>query len=57
MKKHFDTVIVLGAILTGFLWVNGKFNNLENRLTKIEIVLIMQKIMPTEMIANTDPKK
>ena len=57
MKKHVDTIIIIGSIFTGFLWVNGKFNDLENRLTKIETVMIMQKIMPIEMMAHAEEKK
>lgn len=46
--KHADTVIILGAFAAAVLWINGKFNEIETRLTRIETVLVMQKIMPQE---------
>jgi hypothetical protein len=48
-KKHTDTVLVLGAIFAGFLWMNTKFNELEKELAIVKTVLIMQKIMPSEL--------
>jgi Ca2+/H+ antiporter len=50
-KKHVDTVIVLASLFTGFLWINGKFNDLNTRLVRIETVLIMKQIMPAEIMA------
>ena len=46
IKKHTDTVIVLGALFGGFLWLNGKFNEMEKKLVRIETVLILKGIMP-----------
>lgn len=48
-KKHTDTVIVLGAILSSVLWMNGKFADLEKDVTIIKTVLIMKNIMPVDM--------
>ena len=48
-RKHTDTVMILTGILGSVLWMNGKFNDLDRRLIKIETVLIMQKIMPSEL--------
>ncbi len=55
-KKHTDTVIVLGAILSSVLWMNGKFSDVEKDIGSLKTdiavmktVLIMQKIMPAEM--------
>lgn len=60
-KKHVDTVIVLGGILTTVVWMNGKFSDVHARLNEIEkdifmikTVMIMQKIMPTELAAKHD---
>lgn len=50
-SKHTDTVIILGAFAATILWINGKFNSIETRLTRIETVLVMQKIMPQEFCA------
>lgn len=49
MKKHTDTVIVLTAIITSMLWMNGKFNNIEKDLAVIKTVLILKDIMPKEL--------
>ena len=54
-KKHTDTVIVISAILGAMLWMNGKFNDLEIRLVRIETVLIMKGIMPTDVITTSQP--
>lgn len=56
-KKHIDTVVILGAIISSFLWMNGKFNELDNRLTKIETVLIMKNIYPSELAHETNIEK
>jgi hypothetical protein len=48
-KKHTDTVMILGGIFGAMIWMNGKFNQMEIRLVKIETVLLMKKIMPTEI--------
>jgi hypothetical protein len=57
-KKHVDTVVVLGGILCSFLWMQGKFSNIDEQFNKlnteiavIKTVLIMQKIMPQELAA------
>lgn len=56
LKKHTDTVIVLGAILSSVMWMNGKFNqvdqrfsNLEKDLAVMKAVLIMKWIMPVDL--------
>lgn len=56
MKKHVDTVIVLGAIFSSMLWVNGKFNNLEKDVAVIKTVLVMKNIMPTELAKTAEEK-
>jgi len=48
-KKHVDTVIVLGALFGGFLWINGKFNALDKDITIIKTVLIVKGVMPREL--------
>jgi len=49
MKKHVDTVIVLGGILSAVLWMNSRFNGLEKDMLVIKTVLIMKDIMPKEL--------
>lgn len=56
IKKHVDTVIILGAFATSILWMNGKFNDVDKRFNELEkeisimkTVLIMKNIMPVEL--------
>lgn len=56
VKKHVDTVIVLGGILGSVLWQNGKFNELEKEVVVIKTVLIMKDVMPKEL-AKVDIKE
>jgi hypothetical protein len=58
IKKHIDTIIILGAFASCMLWMNGKFNEVDMRFAKIDqelavlkTVMIMQKIMPADMAA------
>lgn len=59
IKKHTDTVIILGGILSSFMWMNGRFtevdnrlNEIEKRLVRIETVMILKGIMPENLAAN-----
>jgi hypothetical protein len=59
LKKHADTVVIMSAILSSFLWMTGKFsdidkrfNDIDKRLVRIETVLVMKGIMPTELAIN-----
>jgi len=49
LKKHTDTVIVVGAIVGSMLWMNGKFNDLEKDIAAIKAVLVMKNILPAEL--------
>jgi len=55
-KEHVDTIVVLGALTTGFLWINGKFNEMEKDISTIKTVLIMQRIMPAELANKLEEK-
>jgi len=57
-KKHVDTVIILGGILSSVFWMNGKFAEIDKRFNDIEkdIVMIMKNIMPNEL-AKTENKE
>jgi len=55
-KKHVDTVIVLGAIFSSFMWMNGKFDSVDRKFAELEkdlaiikTVLVMKNIMPCEL--------
>lgn len=56
LRKHVDTVIVLGGILSSVLWMNTKFNELDKEISIIKTVLIIKNIMPSEL-ANESVKK
>jgi len=56
-KKHVDTVIVLGGILTSVLWMNGKFNKLEKEVLVVKTVLIMKEVLPKELAASDFKEK
>ncbi len=56
MKKHVDTVIIVGSICASMLWMNGKFNEIDKRFSEVEkeiavmkAVMIMKNIMPVEL--------
>mgnify|MGYP001588606428 CR=1 FL=1 len=49
MKKHVDTVIILGAFGASMLWMNGKFNEIEKDIAIMKAVLVMKNIMPSEL--------
>lgn len=60
-KKHTDTVMVLTAILGATMWMNGKFNDIDNKFASLEkemaimkTVLIMKDLMPTELAIQKD---
>jgi hypothetical protein len=57
IKKHTDTVIVLGALFGGFLWLNGKFNDLDRRLVKIETIMYIKGLVTQEFAAHKGDKQ
>jgi hypothetical protein len=56
IKKHVDTIVILGGILGSILWMNGKFNSLERDIVIIKTVMIMKGIMPSELAAKGEEK-
>jgi hypothetical protein len=57
IKKHVDTVIIPGAVISSVLWMNGKFNSVDVRFGQIEkdvaiikTIMILKNIMPPELI-------
>ncbi len=56
IKKHVDTVIILGGILGSVLWMNGKFNELEKEIAIVKTVLIIKGIMPEALAKNDIPQ-
>lgn len=63
-KKHIDTAIVLGAIFSSFVWMDGKFSaidakftqvdknisELDKQITIVKTVLLMKNILPQELV-------
>lgn len=35
-KKHTDTVTILAAFAAAMMWMNGKFNDVDNRFAHVE---------------------
>ena len=63
LKKHTDTVMVLGTIVSSILWMNGRFNEIDKDMALInkdmaviKAVLIMRQIMPVELAQETGEK-
>jgi hypothetical protein len=59
IKKHVDTVMVLGGILGATMWMNSAFNSFERRMSVIEkdlavikAVLLMRGILPNELVCH-----
>lgn len=55
-SKHVDTVIVLTAILSSILWMNGKFSDIEKEISRIDkeisvikAILIVRHILPPDL--------
>lgn len=63
-SKHVDTVIVLSGIVGSLIWMNNKFNKIQERFAVVEkdlaiikAVLIIKNIMPTELSNNNLTEK
>lgn len=61
IKKHVDTLIIIGAIVSSMLWMNGKFNDVDKRFNEIEkdiavmkTVMVMKGVMPSELAKKTE---
>lgn len=59
LKSHADTVVVLGAIVSSLMWMNGRFNDVEKdigsvrtEIAIIKTVMVMKNIMPSELVEN-----
>ncbi len=63
IKKHTDTVIIVTAIASSMLWMNGKFNDIDKQFSEIEkeiaiikTVLVMRNILPAELANHQEEK-
>lgn len=64
VKKHVDTVIILGGILSSVFWMNGKFTEVDHKLAEMEkdmsvikTVLILKGILPMDLASIDDDIK
>lgn len=55
-KKHADTIAILATFCAAFVWIDGKFDRIDDKFTVLEkdvtiikTVLIMKQIMPCEL--------
>jgi len=55
-KKHADAAVIIGTFLTAVIWMNSQFGEVKKEISDLrtdmavmKTVLIMQKIMPTEL--------
>jgi hypothetical protein len=55
-KRHTDTAVILGGIVSSMVWMNGKFNEIEKDVAVIKAVLVMKQIMPAELASNNVEK-
>lgn len=50
LVNHSDTallmVTIISSVLGATMWLNGKFNDMDRRMTIIETVLLCKGIMP-----------
>jgi hypothetical protein len=63
-KKHADSVATIATLVGAIVWMNGKFNsidqkfsNLEKDMAIIKTVLVMKDIMPKEFAAHSVAKE
>jgi hypothetical protein len=55
-KKHVDTCIIMGGVVSSFLWMNSSINDLKNDISDlktqmaiVKTVLLMKNILPSEL--------
>lgn len=44
-KRHLDAVMMIGSMCCGLIFINGKFNDLDRRLVKIETIMFCKEYM------------
>jgi len=60
-KKHADSIATIATIVGAMIWMNSKFNSIDQRFNSVEkdlaiikTVLVMKDIMPKELAANME---
>lgn len=63
LSKHVDTVIIVGGILASVLWMNGKFNqigeklnDIDKRMVKVETIIYIKGLVSNELAAYGEKK-
>lgn len=68
LKQHADTALVLGAIFSSFVWMNGQFREVDrnfrevdNKIASLEkemgimkTVLYLKNVIPVEMVSSKE---
>ncbi len=54
LKKHADTIVILGSFAVAFWTLNEKISSMEKDLAIVKTVLIMKNIMPQEVCKTND---
>jgi hypothetical protein len=52
MEGFLFMTMILGGIVAVAIWMNVKFNRIEKDFAIMRTVLIMNKLMPTELVLN-----
>ncbi len=55
-KKHTDTIVVLSAIFSTFIWMSGRLSTIEKDMSDlkqeiaiVKTIMIMKNLMPAEL--------
>ena len=57
MKKHADTIVILGTFAAAFYILNEKIASIEKDMAIVKTVLIMKNIMPQEVCKAKEEKE
>ncbi len=60
-KKHADSVATISTLIWAIVWMNGRFNEIDQRFSNLEkdiaiikTVLVMKDILPKELAMNVE---
>lgn len=57
LKKHADTIVILGVFASAFWNLNEKISAIEKDMAIVKTVLIMKNIMPTDLCKVAQPEE
>jgi hypothetical protein len=62
--KHVDSIATIATVIGAMIWMNGKFNSIEQRFSVMEkdmaiikTVLVMKEMMPKELACTSGDLK